>query len=250
MNIGIIGAGNIGSTLARKWTALGHAVKLANSRGPETLADVAKQTGAKAVTIEDAVRDVQLIVVTIPEKNVPDLPATLFAQVPADVIVVDTGNYYPQLRDGRIEALEGSKTESAWVAEHVKRPVLKAFNSIMAPSLAEGGLPKGTPGRIALPVAGDDAGQKAKLMEIIDALGFDAVDAGSLADSWRQQPGTPVYCTDLPAAQVKEALALADRKKAAVARDEGSMRIFSLLGKASRAEIIKVAREINGAPRV
>jgi 8-hydroxy-5-deazaflavin:NADPH oxidoreductase len=156
MKIGIIGAGQIGGTLTRRLTALGHEVFVANSRGPETLSGLAAETGATAVSVGEAVRGVELVVVTIPMKNIPGLPAGLFAETPDRVVVVDTGNYYPRQRDGRIEAIEAGLTESQWVARELGRPVVKAFNNIYARHLLELGRPKGTAGRIALPVAGDD----------------------------------------------------------------------------------------------
>jgi predicted dinucleotide-binding enzyme len=211
MKIGIIGAGHIGSTLARKLNRLGHTVSVANSRGPASLAALAAETGAKAVSVTDAVKGVDLVVVTIPEKNVPLLPKGLFRGLPEAVIVVDTGNYYPSFRDGRIDAIESGMTESGWVAQQLGRPVLKAFNNIIAHSLAEGGLPAGAKGRIALPVAGDDRRAKAVVIDLIDALGFDGIDSGSLDESWRQQPGTPVYCTDLDVDGVRRGLSQADR---------------------------------------
>ena len=127
------------------------------------------------------------------------------------MIVVDTGNYYPSFRDGTIEEIESGLTESGWVAKHLGRPVVKVFNNIMAHSLAEGGLPQGAKGRIALPVAGDDSRAKAVVIGLVDALGFDGIDAGTLDESWRQQPGTPVYCTDYDADGVRRALSVADR---------------------------------------
>ena len=149
MKIGIIGAGQIGGTLACRLTALGHEVFVANSRGPETLSDLAAETGATAVSVPEAVRGVDLVVVTIPEKNIPSLPAGLFADTPDHVVVVDTGNYYPRQRDGRIEAIEAGLPESQWVAQQLGRPVIKAFNNIYARHLLELGRPKGTAGRIA-----------------------------------------------------------------------------------------------------
>ena len=146
MKIGIIGAGQIGGTLTRRFTALGHEVFVANSRGPETLSDLAAETGATAVSVPEAVRGVDLVVVTIPEKNIPSLPAGLFADTPDHVVVVDTGNYYPRQRDGRIEEIEAGLTESQWVAQQLGRPVIKAFNNIYARHLLELGRPKGTPG--------------------------------------------------------------------------------------------------------
>jgi predicted dinucleotide-binding enzyme len=210
MKIGIIGAGMIGATLARRLTALGHEVVIANSRGPETLRELAAETGARAVTTVEAARGGEIVIVTIPQRAAPDLPGDLFAGVPEDVVVVDTGNYYPA-RDGRIDAIEDGQAESAWVAEHVGRPVVKAFNNIVSRSLLDNGRPEGAPDRIALPVAGDPPGARRKVMRLVDELGFDPVDAGSLEDSWRQQPGTPCYATDLDAPRLKEALAAADR---------------------------------------
>ncbi|HZA18400.1 MAG TPA: NADPH-dependent F420 reductase [Pseudonocardiaceae bacterium] len=213
MKIGIIGAGNIGGTLTRRLAALGHEVSVANSRGPETLRELTTETGATAVSVTDAARDKDLVVVTIPEKNVPDLPDDLFADAGDVVIVVDTGNYYPQQRDGRIDAIEDGMVESRWVQQQLDRPVIKAFNNIYADHLRDNGRPAGTPGRIALPVAGDDDGAKAVVMQLIDELGFDAVDAGSLDQSWRQQPGTPVYTTDLDTDGVRRALSQASPQR-------------------------------------
>jgi 8-hydroxy-5-deazaflavin:NADPH oxidoreductase len=206
MKIGIIGAGHIGGTLARRLAALGHDVSIANSRGPDTLAGLARETGAQPVTVEQAARAGQVVIVTIPEKNIPRLPAGLFDGVPADVVVVDTGNYYPQ-RDGRIDAIEQGTTESRWVSQQLRRPVVKAFNNIYAKHLLERGKPKGAKDRIALPVAGDDRRAKDVVIGLLDELGFDGVDAGSLDESWRQQPGTPVYATDFDAEGVRKALA-------------------------------------------
>ncbi|MFT8806845.1 NADPH-dependent F420 reductase [Gluconobacter sp.] len=215
MKIGIIGAGQIGSTLVRRFVACGHEVKVANSRGPQTLTELARETGAKPVTVAEAVSDVNLIVVTIPEKNIPTLGHKLFEHVPADVVVIDTGNYYPRERDGRIAAIEAGKVESVWVSEEIDRPVIKVFNNIYAKHLLEDGTPKGTANRIALPVAGNDVSAKKTVMGLVDEIGFDPVDAGSLAESWRQQPGTPVYCADLDAAGVTRALAAASRERTA-----------------------------------
>jgi predicted dinucleotide-binding enzyme len=213
MRIGIIGAGNIGGNLTRRLRSLGHEVKVANSRGPATLADLATETGALAVEVREAVKDVEIVIVTIPQKNIPDLPSDLFAQVPSNVVVIDTGNYYPRERDGAIAAIEDGMPESQWVSEHLGRPVVKVFNGIYAQHLLDRYQPKGTPGRIALPVAGDDPTAKATVLALVDELGFDPVDAGELKDSWRQQPGTPVYGADLDAEGVRRALLEAPRER-------------------------------------
>ena len=213
MKIGIIGSGNIGGVLTRLFRAVGHDVSVANSRGPRSLTELTRETGAKAVSVQDAARNNDVVIVTIPEKNVFDLPRDLFAGVPASVVVVDTGNYYPQQRDGRIDGIESGATESRWVAQQLGRPVVKAFNNIYAQHLLELGKPAASPGRIALPVAGDDANAKATVMRLIDEIGFDAVDAGSLDDSWRQQPGTPVYTKDHDADGVRSGLAKAQQQR-------------------------------------
>jgi 8-hydroxy-5-deazaflavin:NADPH oxidoreductase len=213
MKIGIIGAGQIGGTLARRLCALGHQVSIANSRGPETLAALAPETGATAVTAAKAARSGEIVIVTIPEKNIADLPAGLFSETATDVVIVDTGNYYPQQRDGRIAEIESGLPESRWVEQRLGRPVVKAFNCIYAQHLGDLGRPKGAAGRIALPVAGDDAAAKAKVLRLIEELGFDGVDAGSLDESWRQQPGSPVYCKDFDAEGVRRALSEAKRDR-------------------------------------
>jgi len=215
LRIGIIGAGNIGGTLTRRLTALGHEVSVANSRGPHTLADLAKETGAKAVPVAEAAQEAELVVVTIPEKNVPELPRDVLAGAAPGAAIIDTGNYYPKQRDGRIDAIEEGLPESRWVERHLGRPIVKAFNNIGAQSLLTDGRPPGTPGRIALPVAGDDEQAKVVVMRLVDALGFDPIDAGGLDDSWRQQPGTPVYVRNLDAQGVRDALAAASRERPA-----------------------------------
>jgi predicted dinucleotide-binding enzyme len=213
MKIGIIGTGNIGGTLACHLARLGHDVSIANSRGLETLERLAAETGATAVTVPEAARARDVVIVSIPEKNIMSLPPALFAGTSDRVVVVDTGNYYPQQRDGRIPAIESGMTESRWVAQQLGRPVVKAFNNIYAEHLRNLGKPAGTPGRIALPIAGDDARAKAVVQRLIDEIGFDVVDAGEVDESWRQQPDTPVYCTGFDAAGVRRALAQAKQER-------------------------------------
>ena len=212
MKIGIIGAGQIGGTLTRRLAQLGNEVYIANSRGPSSLAGLAKETGAKAVTASEAARSGQVVVVTIPEAKIRDLPKDLFAGVPPDVVVVDTGNYYPRERDGRIEEIENGMTESRWVSNELGRPVVKAFNTMNYKKLLELGRPPG-PGRLALPVAGDDATAKQVVLKLINELGFDGVADGGLDNSWRQQPGTPVYDKEYDSTAVRRALAEAQKER-------------------------------------
>jgi len=205
MRIGIIGSGNIGATLTRRLTGLGHDVAVANSRGPQSLEGLAGETGATAAEPATAARGADLVIVAIPLKAVPELPAGELD----GALVVDTGNYYPG-RDGQIAAIDGGTASSRWVADHLPgATVVKAFNTIQAGHLLALGRPAGDEGRIALPVAGDDAGAKRRVLELVEALGFDGVDAGTLDESRRQEPGSPVYGADLGAEGTRAALAAA-----------------------------------------
>lgn len=195
MRIGILGAGSIGATLARKLSEAGHEIKVANSRGPETISADATSTGAAAVDSAEVVADVDVLITSIPLSKMPAI-TPLIEQLPADAVILDTSNYYP-LRDGRISALDDGKVESHWATEQLGRPVAKAWNAIGVDSFVAKGRPAGDPGRIAIPVAADREQDKAIALQLVEETGFDAVDAGSLTDSWRQQPGAPGYCTDL-----------------------------------------------------
>jgi 8-hydroxy-5-deazaflavin:NADPH oxidoreductase len=209
VKIGIIGAGFIGGTLTRRLTQLGHDVRVSNSRDPQTLAELAEETGASAVWAKDASEDVDLVIVSIPQKNTPDLAEGILSARKPGAPVIETNNYYPQQRDGKIAAIEDGTPESVWVSELLDVPVYKVFNGIYWKHLLEKGTPAGTTGRIALPIAGDDEVGKKTVSALVDELGFDPVDAGSLAESWRQQPGTPVYGKDFGVDATIEALAQA-----------------------------------------
>ncbi|ANW67130.1 NADP oxidoreductase [Mycobacterium sp. djl-10] len=213
MRIGIIGAGLIGGTLTRRLRHLGHEVAVANSRSPETLAELAAETGATAVWAKDAAADADLVIVSIPQKNVPDLADGIVDARTSGAPVIETNNYYPQQRDGEIAAIEDGQAESAWVADQIGAPVYKVFNGIWWKHLLEGGKPPGAAGRIALPVAGEDGAGRDLVHDLVDQLGFDPVNAGSIAESWRQQPGTPVYGKDFDVAKTIAALAQASRER-------------------------------------
>jgi predicted dinucleotide-binding enzyme len=212
MNVGIIGSGNIGSLLAGYLTALGHEVSIANSRGPQSLSEVAERTGARPVTTEEAAGAKDLVIIAIPEKAIANLPKSILAASKA--IVIDAGNYYPS-RDGQNPDIEGGLTDSEWVSKVIGHPVIKAFNNITAPSLASKTVLAGTPDRIALSVAGNEEEQKQVVMKLIDDIGFDAIDGGLLSESWKQQPGEPAYCQDLDKEALKAALQQADVSKRA-----------------------------------
>jgi predicted dinucleotide-binding enzyme len=219
MKIGIIGTGPVGGSLAKNLAALGHQVKVTNTRQPAELAQKAKELGTSPATLQDVVQDVDLVFIAVPFKVLDEFPKDLFRSLPPEVIVVDTGNYYP-FRDEKIEALEQGTPESVLAAEQLGRPILKAFNNLLAETIASGGTTPGTPGRIALSIAGDDARAKQILSDLCNDFGFDVVDGGSLADSWRQQPGTPAYCTELTAPELTQALANAVPGKAPQLRDQ------------------------------
>ena len=192
--VGFIGSGNIGSTVARLSAAAGDQVLMSNSRGPQTLAELAGELGpaARAVTAQEAAAGGDIVVVTIPLKAYPAVPAGPLA----GKVVIDTCNYYPE-RDGQFPELEdGSATSSELIARQLPGAhVVKAFNNIFYKHLLGLARPAGAGDRSFLPIAGDDPAAKAEVTAYLDAIGFGAVDAGSLADSWRQQPGTPVYGT-------------------------------------------------------
>ncbi|MFI5530204.1 NADPH-dependent F420 reductase [Kitasatospora sp. NPDC051853] len=216
MKIGIIGAGHIGGNLTRRLTALGHDVSVANSRGPETLSELAAETGATPVRAGEAAAGAELVVVTIPLKNIPDLPDDLFAGAAEGFVVIDTNNYYPRNRDGRIAGIEDEGiTESRWVERRLGHPVVKAFNGTYAQDILDRPLPAGDPDRLALPVAGDDPAAKQLVRDLIDALGFDTVDSGTIDESWRQQPDTPVYGLRAGVEAVTKALAEASPERPA-----------------------------------
>ncbi|MGF6362079.1 putative dinucleotide-binding enzyme [Pseudomonas frederiksbergensis] len=217
MKIGIIGAGNIGATLARKLAACGHEVKLANSKSPQSIQNLANEIGVHAVTKEDAVSEVDVVILSIPFAKYPDLKQTL-SHVPEKVVVIDTSNYYPG-RDGAIKEVDDGKPESVWVSEQIGRPVIKAWNAVLAATLADKGQPAGSITRIALPVAGRDITAEAIAQDLVEDTGFIALAAGNLEDSWRQQPGTPAYCTELTLPELKLALQAADKARAPQNRD-------------------------------
>ncbi|HEY6490604.1 MAG: NAD(P)-binding domain-containing protein [Terracidiphilus sp.] len=248
MKIGIIGAGNIGSVLALHFRRLRHTVLIANSRGPETLSQIATKTGAIPVDISESAREVDLLVIAIPMKSVPSLPKDLLSELPASSPIIDTGNYYP-LRDGVIPEIARGAIESEWTSGVLGRPVVKAFNNIVADSLLHKALPKGAEGRIALPVSGDVLKSKQLVTALLDQMGFDAVDAGPLSESWRYQAGTPAYCPDPTIQQLQKLLQRAERDKAPRNRDQAAKIMAKLPPDFSPQELVRVARLSAGLDR-
>jgi 8-hydroxy-5-deazaflavin:NADPH oxidoreductase len=206
MRIGIIGAGHIGGTLAQRFVDVGHEVAVSNSRGPETLADVVAELGdrAQAVTPAEAETFGEVVVVSIPFGRYRDVPTDGVA----GKVVIDTNNHYPQ-RDGNYEELESDRTTSSELLQgHLPDArVVKAFNAIVWTRLRDGGRPAGDPDRIGIPISGDDEDGKRVVAGLMDEIGFDAVNAGTLAEGGRKhQPGGPAYTQGLPTAELRERL--------------------------------------------
>jgi predicted dinucleotide-binding enzyme len=219
--VGFIGSGMIGGTVARLSVAAGHQVVLSNSRGPETLKDLVEELGplATAATGEQAAEAGDLVVVSIPVKAYDSLPVAALA----GKVVLDTGNYYPQ-RDGHIAEVDnGSLTSSGLLQRDLPEArVVKVFNNIVFKHLRSLARPHGAADRSALPIAGDDEAAKAAVAAFLDSIGYDAVDTGSLAESWRQDSGSPASGapygpfsaetgTQADAAKIRAALAAARR---------------------------------------
>ena len=208
--IGLIGAGHIGSQIARLAVAHGHTVVISNSRGPESLATLVAELGpnAHAATAMDAAKAGDIVVVTLPLKNYRQVPVEPLA----GKIVIDTNNYYPQ-RDGHIPELDNESTTTAELLQaHLPTSkVVKAFNHIYAAQLTTDGQPRGSKNRRALVIAGDDAGAKATVTDLLDQFGFDTVDAGPLKEGWRIQRDTPGYGPRRTAEELRRDLAVAKR---------------------------------------
>jgi hypothetical protein len=207
MRIGIIGAGHIGGTLARLFVGAGHEVAVSNSRGPETLAGLVEELGGRvqAMTAADATRFGDVVVVAVPFGRYRELPT----EAVSGKVVIDTNNYYPQ-RDGHFEELDSDHTTSSELlqAHLADARVVKAFNAIQWMRLRDDGRPAGDPERLGIPISGDDKEAKRSVAALIDQIGFDPVDAGTLAEGGRKhQTGAPAYTQGLPTAELRARLA-------------------------------------------
>ncbi|MFP7254645.1 NAD(P)-binding domain-containing protein [Terribacillus goriensis] len=241
MKFGIIGAGSIGSIISKKLVESGHDVKIADARGMEHLEG--KDLAGKPVRAEDAITNIEVLILSLPLRVLSSV-RNIIGQVGEEVIVVDTSNYYPG-RDDKIEEIEDGMVESIWVSNQLGRPIIKAFNNLLAYTLENEGTPEGASGRIAMAVAGDDVKQKQIIMDVVNQIGFDTVDGGSLSDSWRQQPGTPAYCTELTQYELTKALERANKERAPLLRDK-VMEMLSVSNPKllSKKDILNMNREI------
>jgi 8-hydroxy-5-deazaflavin:NADPH oxidoreductase len=228
MNIGVIGTGQIGEVIIRKLRGAGYSVKMANSRGPDSLRDLAAVTGATPVSLEQVVRDIDILFLVLPQKSIPELPKGLLRNAKQDTIVIDVGNYY-EWRDGRIDEIEDGLTDSEWVQRQIDWPMVKVLNSVIWKSLAEAGRPAGSIDRVAFPISGDNRRSKEIVAKLLDRLGFDSVDAGTIAESWRQQPGSPVYCTNPTRSELELWLKKVDRSSLADNKKKGSAAYYSVV---------------------
>ncbi|PAF38516.1 3-hydroxyisobutyrate dehydrogenase [Terribacillus saccharophilus] len=241
MKFGIIGAGSIGSIISRKLVKNGHDVKIADARGMEHLEG--KDLAGKPVRAEDAITNIEVLILSLPLRALSSV-RNIIGQVGEEVIVVDTSNYYPG-RDDKIEEIEDGMVESIWFSNQLGRPIIKAFNNLLAYTLENEGTPEGASGRIAMAVAGDNVKHKQIIMDVVNQIGFDTVDGGSLSDSWRQQPGTPAYCTELTKDELTIALKEANKEKAPLLRDK-VMEMLSVANPKllSNKDIVNMNREI------
>jgi 8-hydroxy-5-deazaflavin:NADPH oxidoreductase len=243
MRFGIIGAGPIGSIISKKLVKNGHDVKIADARGIERLEG--KEFAGTPVRVEDVIKNIEVLIISLPIKAMPSI-RDIINQVGEEVIVVDTSNYYP-FRDGKIEEIENGMVESVWVSNQLGRPIIKAFNNLLAYTLENEGTSEDSSGRIAITVAGNDLSQKQVIMDVVNELGFDTVDSGSLSDSWRQQPGTPAYCTELTKDELTKALKKANKEKAPLLRDKSMERFAELLAgknEFSHKDFVNINREV------
>lgn len=236
MKFGIIGAGPIGASISKKLVKNGHDVKIADARDIEHLEG--KDIAGTPVNVEEIITNIDVLLLSLPLHVMPSI-RHIVDQVGNDVIIADTSNYYP-FRDNEIEEIENGMVESVWVSKQLGRPIIKAFSNQLAYTLENKGTTEGTTGRIAMAIAGDNPAQKQLIIDVVNELGFDAVDGGSLNDSWREQPGTPAYCTELTKEEIIEAMKKADKEKAPVLRDK-VMEKFS--AGMTHEDIVRINRE-------
>ncbi|MEK4436205.1 NADPH-dependent F420 reductase [Paenibacillus sp. FSL K6-2862] len=240
MRFGIIGAGPIALSISKKLVNNNHDVKIADARDIERLKG--KPINAKPVTVVDVISNIDVLIISIPLHALPTIRSVV-EKAADEVIVVDTSNYYPQM-GVKIDEIENGMVESVWVTKQLGRSIIKAFNNLLAYTLEHEGTPEGSSHRIAVAIAGDDIQQKQTMMSIVSELGFDTVDSGNLNNSWRQQPGTPAYCTELTKEELNEALQKANKEQAPFLRDKAMEKLITASVGYSHKEIITLNREM------
>lgn len=248
MNISVIGTGAIGGTIAQKLAQAGHQVKIANSKGKESLTEFAQNIGAEASDLENIAQNTEILILSVPFSVVKSLPKTIFETLPTSAIVVDTGNYYPEFRDETITEIDNGTPESVWVSEQIGRKVIKAFNALLAFSLQNLGKEKSAENRLAMQVSGDDEHQKKIVMQLVEDCGFEAFDNGNLQNSWSQQPNSAGYCCDYTAEELRKIKqnstqnpSIVKERRAFLSAQMGEL----LNGDFSHENVIKINRKYN-----
>ncbi|OPH34899.1 3-hydroxyisobutyrate dehydrogenase [Moraxella lacunata] len=207
MNIAVIGIGQIGGTIAQKLAQAGYNVSVANSKGVDGVRDFADKIGAKACDLDTVGVGTDVLILSLPTPAIADLPKSLWQGLSPDCVVVDTANYYPEFRDKPIDEIDNGMAESVWVSSVVGRDVVKAFNMLLAHSLANLGKNPDRKDRLAMWVAGNDEPAKGRVMTLVEQCGFAPLDGGDLAGSWRQQPNSAGYCCDYTAHELRQSRA-------------------------------------------
>ena len=245
MKVSVIGIGQIGGTIAKKLSNAGYKVAIANSKGKSSVQKFAEEIGAEPRDIELISKDAEILILSIPFGAIPKLSKDIFLNLPKESIVIDTSNYYPELRK---EEFDETKPESVWISEQIGRKVVKTFNSILAYSLQNLGKNKDEKNRIALQIAGDDEKQKKIVMKLIEDCGFEPYDNGTLENSWTQQPNSAGYCCDYTCEKLKKVKENSKQTKESV--KENRKKVFGNFaqltgGDFSHENVIKVNRKYN-----
>ena len=245
MKVSVIGTGAIGGTIAKKLAKAGYKVAIANSRGKSTVQKFAEEIGAESRDIELISKDAEILILSIPFGAIPKLSKDIFKNLPKTSIIIDTSNYYPEMRK---EEFDESKPESIWISEQIGRKVIKSFNSVLAYSLQNLGKNKDEKNKIAMQVAGDDEKQKKIVMKLIEDCGFEPYDNGNLENSWTQQPNSAGYCCDYTCDELKKVKENSKQTKETV--KENRKKVFGNFaeltgGDFSHENVIKVNRKYN-----
>jgi predicted dinucleotide-binding enzyme len=239
MRFGFIGAGPMALNIAKKLAKNGHDIKIADARGIERLEG--KELAGKPVSVEEVITDIDVLIVSIPFNALPSIRSVI-EQVGEEVVIVDTSNYY-SVRDNNIEEIKNGMVESVWVSQQLGRPIIKAFNNLLAYTLEYKGTPEGTSERLAIAIAGDNQSHKQIIMNVVNEVGFDPLDGGSLGESWRQQPGTPGYCTELTKEELTAAMKRANKEKARFQRDKVLEQLPAFTKGISHQDLVNLNRE-------
>ena len=245
MKVSVIGTGAIGGTIAKKLAKAGYKVAIANSRGKSSVQKFAEEIGAEPRDIELISKDAEILILSIPFGAIPKLSKDIFQNLPKTSIIIDTSNYYPEMRK---EEFDESKPESIWISEQIGRKVIKSFNSVLAYSLQNLGKNKDEKNKIAMQVAGDDEKQKKIVMKLIEDCGFEPYDNGNLENSWTQQPNSAGYCCDYTCDELKKVKENSKQTKESV--KENRKKVFGNFaeltgGDFSHENVIKINRKYN-----